>query len=193
MRCVAVKMAPRRMQTPPTAMYAIPRKLLRPPITVRVVRRIDLVPLYSMVGKSASIVSESCSGATWGTRFWVERTIVNSDLIDTRYELIGVISHSQLAEGGKTSRPHPDLESLPLLQVWRFTDAVVGVAIGICVMPVWRGQNLRAVVLGRPVEVFVAVPGNALVRHVVGSGLAVIWRVLPHRRGEAVVEHGVGN
>jgi hypothetical protein len=53
MRCVAVKIAPRRIQTPPTAMYAIPKKLLRPPMTVRVVKSTDLVPLYSIVGKSA--------------------------------------------------------------------------------------------------------------------------------------------
>lgn len=52
-----MKMAPRIMHTPPTVMYAIPRKLLRPPMTVRVVRSMDLVPLYSIVGKSASNVS----------------------------------------------------------------------------------------------------------------------------------------
>jgi hypothetical protein len=49
---VMVKTTPRRIHMPPTTTYAIPRNGLRPPITVRVVRMIDLVPLYSAVGKS---------------------------------------------------------------------------------------------------------------------------------------------
>ena len=51
-RCVIVKTAPRSMQRPPTTIYTIPKNGLRPPITVRVVMTIDLVPLYSVVGKT---------------------------------------------------------------------------------------------------------------------------------------------
>lgn len=44
-KCVTVKMAPRRMQIPPTTKYAMPKNGFLPPITVLVLRTIDLVPL----------------------------------------------------------------------------------------------------------------------------------------------------
>jgi hypothetical protein len=53
MRWVARKIAPSRMQRPPTTMYAMPRKGFLPPMTVRVEMRIDLVPLYALTGKPA--------------------------------------------------------------------------------------------------------------------------------------------
>lgn len=196
MRCVAVKMAPRRMQTPPTAMYAIPKKLLRPPMTVRVVRTTDLVPLYSMVGKSAKyMLARYWSRVGGGTLFvWVRHTIIDSDLVDTRIQLVGVIAHSQLAKCRQSGCAHPNLEVFPLLQVWWLVHGItVFVAIWIGKFPVrWR-LNLRAVILGRPIEIFVAVPRDTSSRHVVRTSLAVIGRVLPDGRRKAVVEHGVGD
>lgn len=49
-KCVTVKMAPRRMQMPPTTKYAIPRNGFLPPMTVLVLRTMDLVPLYTSAG-----------------------------------------------------------------------------------------------------------------------------------------------
>lgn len=58
-RWVTVKTAPSKMQTPPTTTYAIPRKGLRPPMTVLVVMMMDLVPSYSLAGKSRRSVRGS--------------------------------------------------------------------------------------------------------------------------------------
>lgn len=44
-KCVTVKMAPRRIQMPPTTKYAIPRNGFLPPMTVLVLSTMDLVPL----------------------------------------------------------------------------------------------------------------------------------------------------
>lgn len=44
-KCVTVKIAPRRIQIPPTTRYAIPRNGFLPPMTVLVLRTMDLVPL----------------------------------------------------------------------------------------------------------------------------------------------------
>lgn len=41
---------PRRIHIPPTTTYAMPKKGLRPPMTVRVLMMTDLVPLYTAAG-----------------------------------------------------------------------------------------------------------------------------------------------
>lgn len=43
-------------QSPPTIMYAIPRKSFLPPMTLRVEMRISFVPPYSVTGKSKESV-----------------------------------------------------------------------------------------------------------------------------------------
>lgn len=52
MRCVTVNRVPRRIQMPPTATYAMPRKGFLPPITVRVDITIDFVPPNIVTRKS---------------------------------------------------------------------------------------------------------------------------------------------
>ena len=52
--CVTVNMAPSRMQSPPTTMYAMPRNGFLPPMTVWVDRSSDLVPSYGNTGKSTT-------------------------------------------------------------------------------------------------------------------------------------------
>lgn len=49
-RCVTVNKTPSRIHMPPTTTYAMPKKGLRPPITVRVLIMTDLVPLYTAAG-----------------------------------------------------------------------------------------------------------------------------------------------
>lgn len=41
---------PRRIHIPPTTTYAMPKKGLRPPMTVRVLMTMDFVPLYTEAG-----------------------------------------------------------------------------------------------------------------------------------------------
>src|SRR5699024_7772967 len=115
------------MHTPPTAMYAIPRKLLRPPMTVRVVRRMALVPLYSSIGKSATL-SATALRSSWDMAL----TIFQNHLIPPVLHGVGVVSLVQLAERGKPGGAHPNLERLPVLQVRgrMLLRVVVGVELG---------------------------------------------------------------
>lgn len=53
-RCVTVNNTPSKMHMPPTTTYAMPKKGLRPPMTVRVLMTTDLVPLYTEAGNPDS-------------------------------------------------------------------------------------------------------------------------------------------
>lgn len=125
-----------------------------------------------------------------------ERTVINGDLVAASLQRSSVVALVQLAEVGQTGCSHPDLESLPVLEIRR--RGLVGVAVGVPVLPVGRRDAVLWLVLGRAVKSPVAVPRDAgVVGHDVRDGEGVVarrrGRVEPHGVGKGVVEHRVGN
>ena len=107
---------------------------------------------------------------------------------------MSVVALIQLAESGKTRSSHPDLKSLPILQVRR--GSVLGVSIREALLPVGRRDDVVVAILSLSVKVLVTVPRNArVVAHTVLPCLVASTArgVCEHRAGESVVEHGVGD
>jgi hypothetical protein len=121
-------------------------------------------------------------------------TVVNHQIIGPRPHSLSVVALVQFAESRKTSRPHPDLESLPFLEVGR--RRILSVSIGVAIVPVRRGDYVSVIVRGFAVEIFVTVPRDTrVILHMVYPRIisAGLGRVREHGAGEGIVEHGVGD
>ena len=140
MRCVIVKRVPRTMQIPPTATYAIPRKGFLPPITVRVDMTIDFVPPYTSTGKSRHVSMRS--ERTQEKK--IKHTVGDVYLVHATLHGLVIVPFRKLAEIGKSSGSHPDLESFICFQVW--WRVVIAVSILIPQMPVGRNGNRRVII-----------------------------------------------
>lgn len=113
---------------------------------------------------------------------WPERensrqlTVVDYKIISSRPHGLGIIALVQLAEGRKTSSSHPDLESLPLLEVRR--RRLLGISVGVALLPVGWGNDVAVIVLCLSVEVPVAIPRDT--------------RVVAHKVLPRLVANGIG-
>jgi hypothetical protein len=90
-------------------------------MTVRVEIKIDFVPLYFSTGKSRTVLAYyTCRGGGH-----INRTIVDLQPVGATFQWGIIVPLCQLAESRQTGRPHPDLELLPCMQVWKLCHAVV--------------------------------------------------------------------
>jgi hypothetical protein len=101
---------------------------------------------------------------------------------------LNIVPLVELGELGKTGGAHPHLEGLPLLEVGQILRRVTGELLS----PVGRGDNLRGIQAGLPVQVAVRGPGDVrVVLHLVDLGRVAV--VDAGGRSEGIVKHGVGN
>lgn len=108
----------------------------------------DLVPLYSVVGKTDNLIVSTSLRGVMGAVDDLSHTVINDDLVASLGHGFGVVALVELAESWQAGRAHPDLECLPLLEIrWG-----VGLSVDsawIAILPVGGGRrSLGACLVG---------------------------------------------
>ena len=155
-------------------------------MTVLVDIRIDLVPPYTVTGKSVLVSKRHQVGSG------VKVTFRDLDLIGSCGHDGVVIPERKFAKRGQPSCPHPHLKLFVLRQIGY--GILVGIAVRIPVVPVRRRHDFLISVRSLTVQLRVTTPRNAFASHIVcfctidGPG-----GIQSHRRSDRVIEQRVGN
>jgi hypothetical protein len=157
-----------------------------PPMIVLVDMRIDLVPPYTLTGKSV-LVSKRHQAGSGG-----KLTVSDLNLIASCSHDGFVIPKRKFAKRGQPSCPHPHLKLFVLRQI-RY-GILVSIAMRIPVVPVRRRHDLLISVRSLTVQLRVTAPRNTFASHIVCfctvDGLSGIQS---HRRADRVIEQRVRN
>ncbi len=92
------------------------------------------------------------------------KIVRNNSAVRTSSHAGSVVAQRKLAKRRQTSRSHPHLQRLPMLQVGESAR----IAIGKETSPIRWDNHVRDVVRSRLEAVFVRRPGNSYIRHEVG-------------------------